>query len=214
MTDRIVCPNCGYSSSTHRATCKQCHEKLPIFIESPLNPSQSEVVTPEQTQVAEAKFNIEDIGKFNMAVNTNDDQSHAYAAYIELVQSFNSSNAEYLSITNKIANQRQRAIERAIEIHINPVIATVRSIQVGSIIAGIISLLFLCGALSLLGNPSPSSEATGSGGFGLLVLLVSLGLGVLAVIVFIWTSSKISDLNNSKTFYGQGQPPIIPNHNS
>lgn len=143
-----------------------------------------------------------------------DDQSHIYAAYFELVQSFNLNNSEYLKVADDIATQRQRAIERAVEIHINPVLSTVRNIQIGSIFAGILALLLLCGGASLMGNSASSSEATGSGGFGLITLLISLGLGTIAIIAFAWTSSKISDLNKTKMFHVQGGPPSIPDHNA
>ena len=125
------------------------------------------------------------------------EQTNAYHEYFEAVKNFNTSNNEYIQSANEIASMRKTAIQKAVEIHINPVLSRVRAFQAGSVIVGILAILFFFIGLSLATSLNSNSQTAGTmaqAGFGTLILLGSIGAGILAVIIFIWTSSKISSL--------------------
>lgn len=131
-------------------------------------------------------------------VNEQIDQSSAYGEYFEAVRNFNRANDEYLRTIDQITNNRKLAIQKAIEIQINPLLSKVRGIQAGSIIVGIFSLIFFLNGwsrVSNLTNINQISDAVMQGGIGIMLILGSLGVGSIAVIVVIWTLSKINSLN-------------------
>lgn len=112
--------------------------------------------------------------------NTEVDQSRAYREYFELVQEFNSANDKYIVMAQEAEKQRQIAIDVAIRVHIDPLISTIRSVQVIGIGVGVISGLLMC--VGLVDQWS---------GLIFMILLVTAGAGVLG---FAWASSKITRL--------------------
>lgn len=128
------------------------------------------------------------------------DQATAYAEYYKAVKDFNSTNDKYLQSVAEIAANRKLAVQKAIEIHINPVLSRVRGIQLASVAILVLSIVFFCGGINLTGsstNAGQSSQAVAYGGLGVIVILGSLGVGVIALILLMWTSSKISTLNSN-----------------
>jgi hypothetical protein len=126
------------------------------------------------------------------------DQATAYAEYYRAVKDFNSTNDKYLQTAAGIANDRKLAVQKAIEIHINPVLSRVRGLQVVSVITLVLCFMFFCGGCSLVNNStntSQTSEVVAYGGIGSMVVLGSLGVGVIALILLMWSSSKINTLN-------------------
>ena len=128
------------------------------------------------------------------------DQTNAYSEYFEAVRNFNRANDEYIQIIDQIANNRKLAIQKAIEIQINPVLSRARAIQSWSGFAIFLSIVFLVIGLNLASPSASSSQVTGStaqAALGTLLVLGSLGTGILSVIVLAWASTKISKLNLS-----------------
>lgn len=128
------------------------------------------------------------------------DQANVYGEYYKSVKDFNSRNDEYLRTAAAIANNRKMAIQKAIEVHINPVLSRVRGVQLASVVTLVLCFMFLCGGFSLVGNSantSQTSDAVAYGGIGVIFILGSLGIGVIALILLMWTSSKISSLNSN-----------------
>jgi len=125
------------------------------------------------------------------------EQTNAYHEYFEAIKNFNASNAEYAQSANEITNMRKIAIQKAAEVHINPVISRVRAFQMGSVVVGILAFIFFCVGVNLANSPASNSQTGNTiiqAGFSTLLILGSIGAGILAVIVFAWTSSKISSL--------------------
>lgn len=128
------------------------------------------------------------------------DQTTAYAEYFNAVKDFNSTNDKYLQTAAVIANNRKLAVQKAIEVHINPVLSRVRGVQLASVITLVLCFIFLCVGINLVGssgNTSQTSEVLAYGGFGIVFILGALGVGLLALILLFWTSSKISSLNSN-----------------
>jgi len=126
------------------------------------------------------------------------DQATAYAEYYNAVKDFNSTNDRYLQTAAAIANNRKLAVQKAIEVHINPVLSRVRGLQLASVITLVLCFLFFCGGCSVASNATSSSqtsEVVAYGGIGTMVVLGSLGIGVIALILLMWSSSKINSLN-------------------
>jgi len=129
--------------------------------------------------------------------NEHIDQNRAYSEYFEAVKNFNRANDEYIQTASEIANNRKSAIQKAIEIHINPVLSRLRGIQSASVVAVILSLVFLCVGFNLVGQSTSGSQITWGGlGQGTLLGLGSLGIGILSLIVLLWVSAKINSLNS------------------
>lgn len=125
------------------------------------------------------------------------EQANAYGSYFEAVKSFNKSNNEYTQSVNEIANMRKTAIQKAIEVHINPILSRVRAFQIGSIVVGILALIFSCVGFNLAANSSSNSQTINTiadAGFGTILLLGSICVVILAVLIYAWTSSKITSL--------------------
>ena len=137
------------------------------------------------------------------------DQTQLYGEYFALVKLFHSSNDEYLNKINELTKSRQLAIGKAEDPHIKPLLAKLRSLQATSAIIGILSFLFFCGSLNLLSKGSTSSSSgIVTGGFGWILTLISIGAGILMAIVFLWISTKISDLNSEVRYHKQTPPDI------
>ncbi len=126
------------------------------------------------------------------------DQATAYAEYYNSVKDFNSTNDKYLQTAAEIANNRKLAVQKAIEVHINPVLSRVRGLQLASVITLVLCFMFFCGGCSLVSNSTNSyqtSEAVAYSGIGTIVVLGSFGIGLIALILLMWCSSKINTLN-------------------
>lgn len=126
------------------------------------------------------------------------DQATAYAEYYNAVKDFNSTNDKYLQTAAAIANNRKLAVQKAIEVHINPVLSRVRGVQLASVITLVLCFIFFCVGVNFVGssgNTSQTSEVLAYGGLGIMFVLGSLGVGLLALILLFWTSSKINSLN-------------------
>jgi len=128
------------------------------------------------------------------------DQAIAYAEYYNAVKDFNSTNDRYLQTAAAIANNRKLAVQKAIEVHINPVLSRVRGVQLASVITLVLCFIFLCLGINLVGNSgntSQTSEVLAYGGVGIMFVLGSFGVGLLVLILLFWASSKISSLNSN-----------------
>ncbi|MEO7840780.1 MAG: hypothetical protein ABIU06_15665 [Anaerolineales bacterium] len=125
------------------------------------------------------------------------EQTSPYHEYFDAIKEFNEFNVEYTNSVNTIVNVRKMAIQRAIEIHINPVISRVQAFQLGSVIFGFMSLGVLCFSLGVATISTPNSQTVNTvARFGLttILFLISIGMGLFAILVFAWTTSKIRSL--------------------
>lgn len=131
-----------------------------------------------------------------MTENRTNNQSVLYYDYFEAVKAFNLTNAQYLTTVDDIATQRQDAIQHAIAIYINPMLSTLRSVQIVSIAVGVLSFAFMCGRIYA--------------GSGALLTLIAFVLGIIALAVFLWALSKVRELRESMNFVIQQRLPDIP----
>ena len=129
------------------------------------------------------------------------DQSVIYRDYLETVTAFNLANTQYLKTADKITTQRQRAIQQAIEIHIDPVLDNLRRIQAASAI--VLVGLFLLYCVSSAGRTPDRSV------FLFFLIMALFGVGVTAIAVLIWSSSKTTDLVRTKNSAIEMGPPAI-----
>lgn len=111
-----------------------------------------------------------------------EEQASAYRKYFEAVKEFNAVNQDYIRAVSDAYNNRQMAIEKAGEIHINPLLANIREIQIASVVGGILALVFLFS--------NQTAQAVNS-----LLIIGGVGLGLL--FVFLWTSNKNASLISS-----------------
>jgi hypothetical protein len=133
--------------------------------------------------------------------DTRIDQPTKYREYFDIVKAFNTANKDYLNNVAEFTNRRQLAIKGAIEIHLNPVLSTMKTFRIISIVAVLIAVISFCGGVSL--------NNTKSQGWEVILILFALGLGLVAIIVLIWSSAKISDINSQISAVQTTPPPVI-----
>jgi len=129
------------------------------------------------------------------------DQVNAYGEYYKSIKEFNSANEEYLHAVGEIANNRKNAIQKAIEVHISPVVSRLRTIQTISVIVLVICVITFCVTsiylYTLIENQQTTTGAVLGGSVGVIVVLCAIAIGIIALILLLWTSSRISTLNSN-----------------
>lgn len=124
--------------------------------------------------------------------NTEIDESRAYREYFELVKRFNLAEGRYVASLNEANKRKHAAIQQAVKDHLDPLLAKLRQVQLISVGVAVGAFLFLCVTLS-----------AESYGVGLLVLLLIAAIGVAGAV---WSTRRISNLNNETRWYRENLP--------